>query len=101
MHGNPDCKTWFTNTVKCGDDRKGVKPSGEDGTHVNDLSGSPDGTLLITSDDFSLVNVFRFPNPQIDNSRSFCGHSEHVARVQFSADGKTVFTVGGNDKALI
>ena len=57
--------------------------------------------MLFSSDDFSLVNVFRFPGPSVNESRSFCGHSEHVTRVQASQDGKTVFTVGGNDKALI
>ena len=101
VHLHAADKEWASNSVKVGDDRSGIKPAGEDGTHVNDVCGSADKTLLFSSDDFSLVNVFRFPNPSINESRSFCGHSEHVTRVTASQDGKTVFTVGGNDKALI
>ena len=81
VHLHAHDKEWASNSVKVGDDRSGIKPSSEDGTHVNDVCGSVDGSLMFSSDDFSLVNVFRFPNPSVDDSRSFCGHSEHVTRV--------------------
>lgn len=57
--------------------------------------------MLFTGDDFGLVNIFKLPNPNVSESRSFCGHSEHVTRVQVSNDGQRVFTVGGEDKCLI
>lgn len=94
-------KEWASNTVKYGKDREDIKPSSEDRTHVNDVCGTRDHTLLMSSDDFSLVNVFHFPNPTVNDSRSYCGHSEHVCRIQMTQDQKRVFTIGGQDKALI
>jgi hypothetical protein len=38
-----------------------VKPSGEDGTHINCVAVSPDGGLIVTADDFGLVNIFNYP----------------------------------------
>ena len=65
---------------------------------------SPDGKLIISADDFGLVNVFNYPIPENAKgagARSYSGHSEHVMRARWSPDGKSLYTVGGEDKALI
>ncbi len=85
--------------MKYGEDRHGLQPPGEDKTHINDVNGS--GDIVLTGDDFGLVNVFNFPNPSIATSRSYSAHSEHVVRVAISKDSKSVFSIGGEDKALI
>jgi hypothetical protein len=33
---------------------------------VNSVCVSADGDFIYTADDFGLVNVFKFPNPQIE-----------------------------------
>ena len=88
-------KTYATNTIKNGADRKGLQPSGEDRTHINDCASSKDGTTMLTGDDFGLVNVFNWPEPSCKASRSYAAHSEHVARVAISNDNSRVFSVGG------
>jgi len=45
--------------------------------------------------------VFDYPLKEKAVSRSYAGHSEFVLHVQFSPDGKRLFTVGGEDKAVI
>lgn len=50
---------------------------------------------MITGDRFGLLNVFHYPNPQIDKARSYSAHSEFTLRVAFSKDGKNVFSIGG------
>lgn len=93
---------WATTTVKLGWSVNGVHPSGEDGTHVNQVMASPDQSLLVSCDDWGLVNVWNFP--VVDNthtSNSYTGHSEHVVRAAFTPDSQTMFTIGGQDKALI
>lgn len=63
---------------------------------------SPDRTLVVSCDDWGLVNMFNYP--LLDNthaSRSYSGHSEHVVRSAFTADSQRMFTIGGQDKALI
>ena len=60
------------------------------------------GATLATGDDFGLVNVYNYPVEKAsDASRSFSAHSEHVVRVQFSGDGKRLFSLGGQDKTLV
>ena len=81
-------------------DRAGIKPPGEDGTHVNSVAMF--GSILATGDDFGLVNLYHHPvEHATDASRSFSGHSEHVVRVEFSRDGKRLFSLGGQDKTLV
>ena len=95
-------KEWATCTVKLGWDVQGVHPSGEDGTHVNQVMRSPDSSLLISCDDWGLVNMWNYP--VVDNSHtpaSYTGHSEHVVRAAFTPEGDRFFTIGGQDKALI
>lgn len=103
VHGSEHVKDklWASNTVKYGADRQGVQPTTEDRTHVKDVVASRDNTVMLTGDDFGLVNVFNFPEPSIEASRSYSAHSEHVVRVAFSKDYQRVFTIGGADKALI
>jgi WD40 repeat protein len=84
----------------CGPDRKGIKPSGEDGSHVNTAASIGHSTLL-TGDDFGLVNVFRYPGPSCEDALSYAGHSEHVKRVAVSADSTRVFSIGGLDRTII
>ena len=79
----------------CGPDRTGLKPKGEDGSHLNTVVGTSDNKILITGDDFGLVNVFNCPNPSCDNAHSYAGHSEHVKRVAISKDGQNLFSMGG------
>lgn len=63
---------------------------------------SPDGVLLLTGDDYGLVNVYNYPVEQVHStSRSYSAHSEHVVRLEFSKDGKRLFSLGGQDKTLI
>lgn len=95
-------ETWATQSLKLGKDRAGIKPAGEDGTHINNVTISPDGGLLVTGDDYGLVNVYNYPVEHASSaSRSFSAHSEHVVRVQFSKDGKRLFSLGGQDKTLV
>jgi len=89
---------WATHTVKLGWDVMGVHPANEDGTHINFVSTNPDNTLLVSADDFGLVNIYNFPVLNHEHqARSYAGHSEHVVRALFSKDGNKLFSVGGAD----
>ena len=52
---------WASISLKKGWDVEGVKPSSEDGSHINGLDVSSDMKLIATGDDFGLLNVFRYP----------------------------------------
>ena len=63
---------------------------------------SPDKQLVVSCDDWGLVNVYNYPVVDLTHqSRSYSGHSEHVVRCAFTADAQRMFTIGGQDKALI
>lgn len=102
-HGSTESKewTWANNSMISGDDRQNMQPSSEDKTHINSVCGSRNGQFVFTADDFGLVNVMRWPNPDIKDSLSFCGHSEHVAALRLSEDQQRLFSIGGEDKSLI
>jgi len=93
---------WATKTTKLGWDVQGIHPSGEDGTHINQVALSPDGSLIVSCDDWGLVNIYNYP--VLENTHkpnSYTGHSEHVVRAAFTPDGNRFFTIGGQDKALV
>lgn len=94
---NTTATDWHTNTVKFAWHTEGIYPKGTDGTHVNSVSSSEDGTLLATGDDWGLVNLFRNPCRNGGLPRSFRGHSEHVVRVLFAENDGYLFSIGGYD----
>lgn len=92
---------WATNSAKFGWSVDGVFPPGTDGTHVNHVEWSKDGTLIATGDDYGLVNVFRNPCRFGHKPISLRGHSEHVVRVGFNSIDSYLFSVGGYDQTLM
>jgi len=59
----------------------------------------------VTACEWGTINVFDYPLPEEKKerpvARSYAGHSEYVVRAFFSPDGKRLFSVGGEDKAVI
>lgn len=92
---------WATNHSKYGWLVHGIFPSGTDGTHINGVDMSKDGTLIATGDDYGLVNVFRNPVRDGHQPISLRGHSEHVLRVAFHNDDTQLFSIGGYDQTLM
>ena len=68
---------------------------------MNTVLTNKTNTLILTGDDFGLVNVYNYPEPAISESRSFAGHSEHVPRLVMSKDNQRVYSIGGMDRAII
>ena len=93
--------TWATKHTKFSWNVEGIFPAGCDGTHINGVDGSHDGTLIATGDDFGLVNIFRDPCRNGSKPLSLRGHSEHVVRVAFSPNDDYIFSVGGYDQTLM
>lgn len=95
-------ETWATWTSTLGWPVQGIWPGGTDGTDINSVDRSPDGTLLASGDDFSTVKLFRYPCIKVGSkSLSYKGHASHIPGVRFSADGKHLFSIGGQDKAVL
>lgn len=98
---NTTATAWVSNTCKFGWSVEGIFPKGTDGTHVNGVAGSCDGSMIATGDDFGLVNIFRNPCRFGSHPRSYRGHSEHVVRVQFAEGDSRMYSVGGYDQTLM
>ena len=92
---------WATNNAKFGWLVEGIFPPGTDGTHINYVDFSHDGSIVATGDDYGLVNLFRNPVRNGHRPISLRGHSEHVVRVGFSPDDSYLFSVGGYDQTLM
>ena len=81
---------------------QGIWPEGADGSDINSVDRSPDGTLLATGDDNKLIKILKYPCIKSNaKSREYKGHSEHIPNVRFSKDGKYLYSVGGMDKAIM
>ena len=76
-------------------------PPFSDGTDVNAVARTADGTLMVTADDFGLVKLFRYPCivPRAQ-CRTYYGHSSHVTNVVFVHDDAYLISTGGNDRAV-
>jgi len=92
---------WATGSSKFGWLVDGVFPTGTDGTHVNNVCFSKDQTLIVTADDYGLVNIFRNPCRKGHTPVSLRGHSEHVVRIAFNSNDTHLFSIGGYDQTLM
>eukprot|EP00210_Caulerpa_lentillifera_P000626 g605.t1 len=121
--------SWFTYTLPLGFPVMGIWPDEADGTDVNSVCRSSTGLssngaekellvassehrvhndeeeekegYLVTADDDSFVKLFNFPVLADDAPfRCYRGHSSHVMCIRFSCDDRTVFSVGGFDRAV-
>ena len=92
---------WATNSAKFGWCVDGIFPGNTDGTHVNDVDWSSDGNLIITADDYGLLNVYRNPVRKGHEPRSYRAHSEFVVRAKFTYDASNIVTIGGEDKTVM
>jgi len=80
---------------------QGIWEGASDGTDINSVASSPDGTLLACGDDFGQVRLYAYPSLQEDAPRKdFSGHSSHVACVRWNKDGSSLFSAGGYDTAI-
>ena len=87
-------------TLAIGWPAQGVYPPFSDGTDVNAVARTGDGTLLATADDFGLVKLFRYPCASNGApSKSFSGHAAHVTNVRVSHGDDYVLSTGGGDRA--
>lgn len=95
-------EVWATWSCTLGWPVQGIWPAGADGTDINSVDRSPDGTLLATADDFKTVKLFQYPCIKIGSkSLAYKGHSSHIPNVRFSSDGRWLYTIGGHDKAIL
>ena len=79
----------------------GIWEMGGDGTDVNSVHRSSDGRFVATADDRGKIKLFNYPCIAKDSpSRSYSGHSSHVANVRFSAGDKWLVSCGGLDKGV-
>lgn len=94
---------WATQSCIYGWHVRGVWPEGADGTDINACGRSNDGKreLLVTSDDFGKVKLFRYPCIVANaDHKPYNGHSSHVTNVAFSFQDRWVVSVGGDDQAV-
>jgi len=89
---------WATKNVMLGWHVGGIFPRGEDGSHINSVTGSDDGQLLASGDDFCLVRIFRDPCVEGSLPRCYRAHGEHVTNVRFNGD--YLFSTGGYDQTM-
>lgn len=93
---------WHTYTCVLGYPVIGIWPEGSDGTDVNTVARSHDGTVLATGDDFGKVKLFKCPasHPKTE-CNAYQGHSSHVTCVDFFPDDSTLISTGGRDMSVM
>jgi WD40 repeat protein len=99
--------SWKTWTCSLGWAVMGIWSGTMDGSDVNAVDRSPSGRLLANGDDFSHVNLYRFPALEKDKGNqhnTYSGHSSHVTNVRWidMGDGKDecLISCGGADKCV-
>uniref|UniRef100_A0A8C4EYJ2 Echinoderm microtubule-associated protein-like 2 n=2 Tax=Dicentrarchus labrax TaxID=13489 RepID=A0A8C4EYJ2_DICLA len=93
---------WATSTCTLGFNTFGIWPDGADGTDINAVCRSHDGSLLTSADDFGKVHLFSFPCSQPRApSHEYGGHSSHVTNVAFLHDDSLLISTGGKDTSIL
>ncbi|XP_023207042.1 echinoderm microtubule-associated protein-like 2 isoform X2 [Xiphophorus maculatus] len=93
---------WATSTCTLSFSVFGIWPDGADGTDINAVCRSHDGSLLASADDFGKVQLFSFPCSQPRApSHEYGGHSSHVTNVAFLHDDSHLISTGGKDTSIL
>eukprot|EP00064_Thunnus_orientalis_P022846 superscaffoldBa00008081_g23067 len=93
---------WATSTCTLSFNTFGIWPDGADGTDINAVCRSHDGSLLASADDFGKVHLFSFPSSQPRApSHEYGGHSSHVTNVAFLHDDSHLLSTGGKDTSIL
>ncbi|KAG7217585.1 hypothetical protein INR49_021271 [Caranx melampygus] len=93
---------WATYTCTLGFNTFGIWPDGADGTDINAVCRSHDGSLLASADDFGKVHLFSFPCSQPRAPSHECsGHSSHVTNIAFLHDDSHLISTGGKDTSIL
>lgn len=93
---------WATWSCPLGLPVRGIYPKLSDGSDITAVHRSPDGCLLVSSDDYRKVNLFAYPcGPGSAACRSVAAHGSHVANVRFTANGHHVISLGGADLSVM
>ncbi|XP_027855245.1 echinoderm microtubule-associated protein-like 2 isoform X2 [Xiphophorus couchianus] len=93
---------WATSTCTLSFSAFGIWPDGADGTDINAVCRSHDGSLLASADDFGKVQLFSFPCSQPRApSHEYGGHSSHVTNVAFLHDDSHLISTGGKDTSIL
>ncbi|CAJ1064906.1 echinoderm microtubule-associated protein-like 2 isoform X1 [Xyrichtys novacula] len=93
---------WSTYTCTLSFSTFGIWPDGADGTDINAVCRSHDGSLLASADDFGKVHLFSFPCSQPRApSHEYGGHSSHVTNVAFLHDDSHMISTGGKDTSIL
>ena len=92
---------WNSCNNKFAWETNGLYSIGVSESSINSVCLSNSKKILATGDDFSLVNLYRFPCVKGCLRISLRGHSSHVTRIRFSKDDNILLSTGGFDKAII
>ena len=93
--------SWYTWTCVLGWPVQGIWPPCASGDDINSCDVDKTKKVIVTSDDYGKVKLFRYPSP-VERAvyNQYNGHSSHVTTVRFMKDNKHVISVGGNDKSI-
>ncbi|GMF20140.1 unnamed protein product [Phytophthora lilii] len=93
---------WQSWTCILGWPVQGIWPPCSDGTDVNAVARNSREDLLVTSDDFGLVKLYRYPCVAKNaSSVDYRGHASHVTNVRWSYDDRYIVSIGGNDRSVM
>ncbi len=92
---------WSTVNTILGFPVQGIFP-GAEGNCVKGVDRSHCRGFLATGDDFSNVNLFKYPvTVPKQVKKEYIGHGSHITRVRFTFDDCYLISCGGNDKAAL
>ena len=81
---------------------QGAWPEYNDGSSINSVHRSSDGTMLAAADDTGRVKVFRYPCLAKGSQYVSCvGHNHAVANARFNSDSSFMVTVGQKDRSVL
>jgi microtubule-associated protein-like 6 len=108
--GATNCRdmAWMSQHCTLGWGVQGIWHPSQDGSDINAAQFTRNPVLglgyqlLATANDDGNIHVFRYPCCNEESDKVIArGHSSHPTNVQWSADGTRLFSLGGNDTALI
>ena len=92
---------WSTLTCSFVWSNRGTYPPATDNKHLACTTRTRNQKLIVTGDDWGLLNLYRNPNAKGSKPSSYRAHAQRISNLALDLNDKYIYSLGSSDFTMI